>query len=136
MIDVAHDQPQQTGAPQAARGRAAGDVGVTKVADSLAQALPAFSAELESALRRQGRADLASQVANLPLVDRCRCGDGFCATFYTAARPEGAYGPGHENLEVDGVIGMIILDLVHDEIRCVEVLFRPDVQRALFATLP
>ncbi len=103
---------------------------------SIAHALPTFTAELEESLRHQGRSDLAAQVATLPLVDRCRCGDDFCATFYTAAKPTGAYGRGHSNFVVESHEGMIILDLVDDEIRCIEVLFRPDVQKALFAVLP
>lgn len=102
---------------------------------SVVVALPAFAAELVESLHHQGRADLASQIATLPLVDRCRCGDDFCATFYTAAKPGGAYGKGHRNLVVDAR-GMIILDLVNNQIRCIEVLFRPDVQKALFAVLP
>ena len=102
----------------------------------LKAALPAFALELEQSLREQGRADLASQVATLPLVDRCRCEDDFCATFYTAGKPAGAYGTGHSNLEVESTEGMIILDLVDDAIRCVEVLYRPDVQKALFTVLP
>jgi hypothetical protein len=103
---------------------------------SLASALPAFASELQAALSSQERFDLAAQVAHLSLLERCRCGDDFCATFYTAPRPDGAYGTGHENLEVESAAGMIILDLVDDEIRCVEVLWRPDVQKGLCAALP
>jgi hypothetical protein len=102
----------------------------------LEQALPVFSSELEDSLRRQGRADLAAQVRRLPLVDRCRCGDDFCATFYTAPKPNGAYGAGHKNVIVGSATGMIILDVVNGEIMCVEVLYRPDVQKGLFAVLP
>ena len=102
----------------------------------LAEALPLFSAELEAALRRQDRSDLASQVSRLPLVNRCRCGDDFCATFYTAPVPRGAYGSGHENVIVETIEGMVILDLVNGEIKCVEVLHRPDVQKDLLAVLP
>ena len=103
---------------------------------ALARALPDFAAELEESLRDQGRADLASQVATLPLVERCRCGDDFCATFYTVTKPAGAYGPGHSNLVVESCEGTIILDLMNDEIHCVEVLYRPDVQKELFTVLP
>ena len=57
-------------------------VGQTKMSELVLRvALPAFALELEQSLREQGRADLASQVATLPLVDRCRCEDDFCATF-------------------------------------------------------
>jgi len=31
---------------------------------------------------------------------------------------------------------MVVLDLVRDGIRCVEVVYRPDVQKDLFAVLP
>ena len=103
---------------------------------TVSRALPDFAVELETALHSQGAADLALQVSSLPLVDRCRCGDDFCATFYTAPKPEGAYGLGHENVVVEVTKGMTILDVVNGDIRCVEVLYRPDVQRVLFAVLP
>jgi hypothetical protein len=103
---------------------------------TVVQALPPFAAELMESLVRQGRDDLASQLRTLPLVDRCRCGDDFCATFYTAKRPTGAYGAGHSNLVVESGEGMIILDLVEDRIHCVEVLYRRDVREALTAVLP
>lgn len=102
----------------------------------VADALPDFATELTSALCQQGATDLALQVRTLPLIDRCRCGDDFCATFYTAPRQAGAYGAGHENVEVEATIGMTILDVVHGKICCVEVLYRPDVQQALLAVLP
>lgn len=103
---------------------------------SITVALPAFAAELVQSLRHQGRDDLAAQIATLPLVDRCRCGGDSCATFYTAAKPAGAYGKGHSNFQVDSLEGMIFLDLVDDQIRCIEVLCRPAVRKALFAILP
>lgn len=103
---------------------------------TVVQALSPFAAELRESLVRQGRDDLATQLLTLPLVDRCRCGDDFCATFYTSKRPAGSYGAGHSNLVVESREGMIILDLVQDRIHCVEVLYRPDVRDALFAVLP
>jgi len=103
---------------------------------SVANALPVFASELQESLSSQGRHDLASQIPTLPLVDRCRCGDNFCATFYRAKKPKGAYGAGHSNLVVESQEGMIILDLVDDQIRCIEVLYRADVREALFAVLP
>ena len=103
---------------------------------TVSEALPAFAAELECALRQQGDADLASQFKRLPLIDRCRCGDDFCATFYTAPKFNGPYGPGHKNVVLAVTKGMTILDVVNGDIQCVEVLYRPDVQRLLFAVLP
>jgi hypothetical protein len=87
-------------------------------------------------LVRQGRDDLAGQLGTLPLVDRCRCGDDFCATFYTAKGPTGAYGARHSNLVVESGEGMIILDLVQNRIHCVEVLYRPHVRKELLTILP
>jgi hypothetical protein len=98
--------------------------------------LPALAGELRELLKKAGRGDLSAKVDALPLIERCRCGDDFCSTFYTAAKPVGAYGPGHSNLQLSPSEGMIILDLVDDDIRCVEVLDRPEVQRELFAKLP
>ena len=103
---------------------------------SLTSALPAFAKEFMQALRSQGQGDLASQIESLPLVDRCRCGDAFCGTFYTAERPDGAYGPGHTNITVECEFGIIVLDLVDDAICCVEVLDRPDVRKVLRRVLP
>jgi hypothetical protein len=51
----------------------------------LSELLPSFADELERLLRQEGREGLASQVAGLEVIDRCRCGDEFCATFTTAA---------------------------------------------------
>ena len=98
--------------------------------------LPDFAAELRELLKKEKRSDLSDKVGALQLFERCRCGDDFCSTFYTAPKPSGAYGAGHSNLQLSPKAGMIILDLVDDEIRCVEVLERPDVQRELFAQLP
>ena len=100
------------------------------------EVLPALSKELHDLLEKEGRTDLVAQVEELPLMERCRCGDNFCSTFYTAPRPNGGYGLSHYNLELEPRIGMIILDLVDDEIRCIEILNRPDVQRELFAFMP
>lgn len=58
------------------------------------------------------------------------------ASFYTAPRPEGGYGHGHECLVLDPEEGWVVVDLVDGEIRCVEVLNRPDVRARLEAVLP
>jgi hypothetical protein len=49
-----------------------------------------FAHELTALLTDDGEADLATQVPHLRLFGRCRCGDEFCATVYTAPRPEEA----------------------------------------------
>jgi len=42
---------------------------------------PAFAVELEMLLRDAGEPELAEQVGDLVVLDRCRCGDEFCSTF-------------------------------------------------------
>ena len=102
----------------------------------LKNAMPELAAEMAHLLTVSGHIALAEQVPNLKLVDRCRCGDDFCSTFYTQPKPNGAYGPGHENIVLDPQDGMIILDVVKGVIACVEVLYRDEVRRTLLATLP
>jgi hypothetical protein len=80
--------------------------------------------------------ELAAQVHGLMILDRFRCGDDFCATFYTHSKPDGAYGPGHQNVLLAPHEGTIIVDMVDGEIECVEVLDRPDVREKLIPVLP
>ena len=98
--------------------------------------LGAFSSELERPIRDAGETVLAEQIANLAIVDRCRCGDSFCSTFYVMPKPPGAYGPGHRNVALDPQQGMVILDVVNEKIAAVEVLYRDDVRDSLVKLLP
>jgi hypothetical protein len=102
----------------------------------LKDALPELADELAQLLSEAGEHHLAKQVPGLTIVDRCRCGDDFCATFYTQPKPEGSYGAGHENVVLEPERGMIILDVVDDTIACVEVLYRDEVGRDLIEALP
>jgi hypothetical protein len=102
----------------------------------LTDAIPELAQELESLLVKAGESDLAVQVRQLHIVDRCRCGDDFCATFYTVPRPNGAWGAGHRNVSLDCEMGMLILDVVNDKITCVEVLDRDEIRRTLHNILP
>jgi hypothetical protein len=92
--------------------------------------------EMEQLLRDQGEQGLAGQVATLRIVDRCRCDDDFCSSFYTQPKPTGAYGPQHRSLDLDAKEGMLILDVVGDVIAYVEVLNRDDIKDALLAAFP
>ena len=98
--------------------------------------LPSLARELQQLLTERGELHLATRVPSLIIVDRCRCGEDFCATFYTQPKPVGAYGPGHRNVALTPNEGMLILDVVADEIACVEVLDRRDVRQKLLAILP
>jgi hypothetical protein len=102
----------------------------------LRELFPLLSQELQKLLENTGEADLASQVSGLSIVDRCRCGDEFCASFYTQPKPNGAYGPGHRNVILEPANGMLILDVVNDVIAHVEILHRDDIRQKLLAALP
>lgn len=102
----------------------------------LKDALPEFADELEGLLNAEGHSSLAEQVATLRILDRCRCGDDFCATFYTQPKPRGAFGSLHRNVELEPEEGMIILDIVNSIIACVEVLYRDDVRSKLLVAMP
>ena len=98
--------------------------------------LPEFATELRQLLEEQGEPELAAQVPNSAVVDRCRCGDDFCATIYTKPKPKGGFGPGHRNVRLMPEDGMLILDVVAGEIACIEILDRNDVREKLDAVLP
>ena len=102
----------------------------------LQDALPDLADELTALLRSQNERDLAEQVPRLPLVDRCRCEDDFCATLYTAPKPQGAYGPNHESISLNPSSGQFILDLVDRKIVCIEILFREDLRSRVLQLFP
>jgi hypothetical protein len=102
----------------------------------LSDTLPLFATELRQLLEEQGEPELAAQVSGLMILDRCRCGDDFCATFYTQPRPKGGFGPGHRNVALTPGEGMLILDVVREAIACVELLYRDEVRLKLLAVLP
>jgi len=102
----------------------------------LTETLPSFATELEKLLKKKGHAELAAQVSGLKIVDRCRCGDDFCASFCTERKPQGAYGAGHRCVELEPETGWLILDVVADKIVHVEVLYRHDIRGKLLVSLP
>src|SRR5580704_19555112 len=102
----------------------------------LTETLPLLAQELQQLLQDQGESKLATQISGLTIVDRCRCGDDFCASFYTQPKPKGAYGPNHRCLDLDAENGMIVIDVVSDVIAHVEVLNRDDVRKRLTAVFP
>jgi hypothetical protein len=102
----------------------------------LQDALPDLADELATLLRNNNELGLVEQVALLRLVDRCRCGDDFCSTLYTAPKPEGAYGPNHESISLNPSSGHLILDLVDRKIVCIEILFREDIRSRVLQLFP
>lgn len=93
--------------------------------------LPGFAHELEFVLNAMGHPELASQIDQLEVTYRCRCGDAFCTSFYTGPPPDGAWRAVHKNIPLDVDHGMVILDVVDGQIRFVEVLDRPELRADL-----
>jgi hypothetical protein len=103
----------------------------------LRSVLPRLAAELQRGLSDKGHPELAVQVDSLHVVDRCRCGDSFCATFYNVPPPKGAWGPGHETIPLDSVAaGIVNVDVLNGRIVAVEVLFQHDTREALQKACP
>jgi hypothetical protein len=98
--------------------------------------LPDFAEEIQTLLEAAGENALAAQVPRLKIVDRCRCGDDFCSTFYVGSKPEGSYGTGHRNVSLEPKTGMLIVDVVDEKIAAVEVLYRDDFRKKLHELLP
>src|SRR5689334_6753949 len=80
----------------------------------LVDAFPTLCDEIRHLLNEAGESHLAAPLERLSIVDRCRCGDDFCATFYTAPRPVGTYGKGHRCVSLEPAKGMVILDVVDE----------------------
>jgi hypothetical protein len=97
---------------------------------------PTLARELQELLAAQSETQLAAQVPGLAVVERCRCGDDFCGTFYVFPKPSGAYGPGHRNVALEPKHGMLILDVLDDEIAAVEVLYRDEIRKKLLTEFP
>lgn len=102
----------------------------------LSRLLPEFAGELHALILASEEPQLAFQVESLRVLDRCRCGDSFCATLYTAPKPDGSYGPTHRNVVLDPANGMIVLDVVDERIVCVEILYRDDLRSRILRLLP
>jgi hypothetical protein len=98
--------------------------------------LPELSNELLSLLANAGETALVAQVPLLRVLDRCRCGDDFCATFYTKPKPHGSYGPALRTIPLEPTKGMLILDVVDGEVASVEVLYRDEVREKLLVAFP
>ena len=122
----------------------------------LRQIWPDVVDRLKNLLTESGEIELAATVKGLEVYDRCRCGSDHCATVYTKPRPSGGFGPGHRNvvfwnantIDLDTRLRVgdtstapttkytAILDVVEDEIRCIEILYDHESRRRLVAALP
>lgn len=97
----------------------------------LKEALPEEANEIESLLFKDQWNDLANQISKLRIIDKCRCGDSFCSSFYSVPKPKGSWGPDYENIVLDSEEGDFILDIVDGKIVYVEILHRKDIKSTL-----
>lgn len=99
----------------------------------LDEAMPDVAEELHLCFRKVNRPDLAEQVWELEIVDRCPCDDDFCATFYTQPNE-----PWHGKVErfVPDIPGLICVHIVNGHVARVELLDRPDVRDQLRKWFP
>jgi hypothetical protein len=94
----------------------------------LRERAPAFAAELETALRAEGRPELAEQVQGLRITALCACEVEGCASFSTVLPMKrwfrrGALVPA----------GDLVVNTIDGDIAYVELLDRPDVRAAIRA---
>lgn len=102
----------------------------------LVNAFPLLAREIQELLTKANAHELATQVNELRIVERCSCEDDFCASFYTQPKPKGSYGPAHRNIDLEAEDGMLILDVVSGRIMQIEVLYRSEIRSALRALFP
>jgi hypothetical protein len=102
----------------------------------LQEVLPGLASELEVLLRGDEELELASQIASLMVVDRCRCDLNSCATIYNVPKPEGAWGPTHRNIVLDVPEGMTVIDVVDEKIVCIEMLDRDEITDQVLRLFP
>src|SRR5690348_11953150 len=102
----------------------------------LLEMFPELVSELQQLLLEENEAELATQVPDLDVVDRCRCDCYSCAMFYVLPKPEGSYGPQHRNVALSPEEGMVILDVVADRIAAIEILDRDEIRQKLLIEFP
>jgi hypothetical protein len=93
---------------------------------------PELSSELRLLLVARSEPALAAQVDDLSIVERCRCGDDFCASFYTAP-PQGIV---NFTVALDPAVGMLNVDVIKGRSVFLEVLYRDDVKAKIDAAVP
>lgn len=100
----------------------------------LTRVVPGLARAMEAALRGQGEEALAEQVAELRIARVCRCGQPYCASFWTTERPLARWLARGRHIELGGErAGQVALDVVRGRIVYVEVLNRGEVRDALAA---
>lgn len=121
----------------------------------LKQIWPEVIERLATLPAQTGEAALAEAVHGLEVFDRCRCGADYCATVHTQPRSAEPYGPNHrcvvfwspDTINVDTGLPAssegrptaphtTILDVVDEEIVCIEILDDAESRARLVTALP
>jgi hypothetical protein len=102
----------------------------------VSEAFPEFSKELQGLLLDEEEAELAEQVPDLNILNRCRCGDDFCATMYMSKGKRSSYQLDYRNVSLHPKTGMIVLGIIEGKIIGIEVLFRDDIRKKLLEIFP
>jgi hypothetical protein len=100
----------------------------------LATVLPEIAEQLRLLLLEKGRDELAAQVQDIRIFDRCRCGVDGCGSFQARPQPGASYAD--EHLCVWPHRGMILLNIFDGRIGHVEITSRPDVHDVLAKRFP
>jgi hypothetical protein len=96
----------------------------------LAQALPEFADELARGIASNGYKKLAASVYAIEIIDRCRCDEPGCVTFYAVPKQ---LAPCSERCKriIAPARGVTCLHFLDQQITWVEVLGRPEDREKL-----
>lgn len=94
----------------------------------MAEALPGLYREALTFLTSAGEDGLVEQLPHLLVVGRCRCGDPFCATFYTKSPVRYASPSQAEYIDIDSEGGMILIHITDGRIVEFEVIGRDEIK--------
>lgn len=98
----------------------------------LSNALPEFAVELTSLLKQSGADDLADQVSDLLIVDRCRCDEPDCGAFFVHSEPKKTWVEEHEDIKLYPETGeRLIVEVCKRRIVGVELIGRESIHRKL-----
>ena len=88
------------------------------------EVLPEVYADLEVLVESSGDPGLGEQLPALTVTEACGCGDVFCASFYTGARPPAAWSDegAHRTLYDSDTVLVLAADVVDSAIRYVEII--------------
>ena len=96
--------------------------------------MPFLAHELSEGLEKIGERKLAQTISNVDILDRCKCDSEGCGAFYTCEEYKWS---GKELRKVTpNVKGLFSIDVLENEIVCIEFMGRTDVRDRLVAMYP